>query len=401
MCQVNVRGKVVARRVVDDETETELARFGIAFEGGAFAYIPLNGSAADKLMAKGLQVFRLESFTVNEDMKIPMAIRRAIELGILDMGTVEKIQEFPSVYLNPDWTFWHQLKRFLAHYTRDADAPMIWYDEILEFWVPPVLHPSMKRILFMSGTLSEQQLHRAFPTVKRSNLFISTRHRGSPGNQVFQIRSDVQTLKTLLDYDSTWDLIGFSKMGERLLLGICAEIQRDPSVKHAIITHEPIIRQLKEVAEKENVCFLTHFRDLNKSETAYEAADVVWIVGMPHWEPGVIWRRAQILFGNNEEPLCYEADAEFQYYKDERVQRVYTQAVTEFVTEILGRAGLNRWGGKKVVLLSSLEIPGITDRPETLLFDWEDFEIAGGLDKLSETIAKRQQFEAERDQITA
>ena len=62
---------------------------------------------------------------------------------------------------------------------------------------------------------------------------------------------------------------------------------------------------------------------------------------------------------------------------------------------------LNRWEGKKVVLLSSLEIPGITDRPETLLFDWEDFEIAGGLDKLSETIAKRQQFEAERDQITA
>ena len=57
MCQVNVKGKVVERTVVDEETGAELARFGIAFEGGAFAYIPLNGSAADTLMAKGLTGF--------------------------------------------------------------------------------------------------------------------------------------------------------------------------------------------------------------------------------------------------------------------------------------------------------------------------------------------------------
>ena len=67
---------------------------------------------------------------------------------------------------------------------------------------------------------------------------------------------------------------------------------------------------------------------------------------------------------------------------------------------IVGRARLNRFGGKKVVLISSLEIPDITDRPETLLFDWEDFEIAGGLDKLAETIAIRERFEAERDNLT-
>ena len=62
---------------------------------------------------------------------------------------------------------------------------------------------------------------------------------------------------------------------------------------------------------------------------------------------------------------------------------------------------MNRSTGKKVVLMSSLEIPDITDRPETLLFDWEDFEVAGGLDKLAETIAIRQRFETERDTLTA
>ena len=61
--------------------------------------------------------------------------------------------------------------------------------------------------------------------------------------------------------------------------------------------------------------------------------------------------------------------------------------------------GLNRWSGKKVVLISSLALPDITDRPETLLFDWEDFEVAGGLDKLPEVIATRQRFETERDTL--
>jgi hypothetical protein len=53
------------------------------------------------------------------------------------------------------------------------------------------------------------------------------------------------------------------------------------------------------------------------------------------------------------------------------------------------------------MLISSLEIPDITDRPETHLFDWEDFEVAGSLDKLAETIAIRQQFEMESANLTA
>ena len=400
MCQVNVRGKVVKQSVIDEETEAELADFGIAFEGGTFAYIPLNSNAADRLTAKGLRVFELASFGVNEDLRIPMSIQQAIRLDILDMETVEKIQEFPAVYRNPDWTFWHQLKRFLTHYTRDPDAPMIWYDGVLQFWVPPVLHPRIKRLLFVSATLSKEQLHKAFPS-EETEFIHTTPTPWVAGNRVFQIRTGSHTSKTLLDYDNTWDVIGLSKMGRRFLIGICAEIERDPSVKHAIITDGLAIRQLRDVAKMENLCLLTEYKDLHNLETVFEAAEVIWIIGTPYCEPGIIWRRAQILHGSDEEPLCYEAETEFQHYKDERVQRIYTQTVAELITEILGRAGFNRFGGKKVVLISSLEIPDITDRPETLLFDWEDFEVAGRLDKLPETIATRQRFEAERDQITA
>ena len=400
MCQVNVRCRVVARQAVDDESGEVLAQFAIAFEGGASVYIPLNDNAAERLMAKGVPIFRLESFALGKDMRIPMPIEEAIGLGILDMGTVEKIQEFPNVHRNPDWTLWHQLKRFFTHYTRDADAPMVWYDNSLWFHVPPTPHPSIQRLLFLSATLTEEDLHKAFPDEDIEMIRI----KPTPWvvrNQVFQIRTGVHMRKTLLDYDSTWDVIGLSKIGERFFLGICAEIDRDPNVKHAIITHAQIIKQLGEVAEKENVCVLRKFKDFHNLESALAAAEVIWIVGTPPWESGVMWRHAQITFGNDAEPLSYEAEPEFHHYKDERVQSVYTQAVTDVITDIIGYVGLNRRGDKKVVLVNSLDIPDITDRPETLLFDWEDFEIAGSLDKLAETIAIRQQFETELANLTA
>ena len=107
------------------------------------------------------------------------------------------------------------------------------------------------------------------------------------------------------------------------------------------------------------------------------------------------------MFGNDEEPLSYEEEIETCRYRDERIQSVSDQEIVRVLTRIVLRIGLNRWTDKKVVLISSLALPNITDRPETFLFDWEDFEIAGGLDKLPEVIATRERFEAELDNLTA
>ena len=400
MRQVNVRGKVVARGVVDTDTGKALARFTIEFEGGASAYIPLDTDAIDKLMAKGLAFFSLPTFVINEDMEIPMSIERAIQLGILDTETVEAIQAFPRVCREPDWTFWHQLKRFLVYYTQDANAPMHWDDGTLKFWVPPMLHAGIKRLLLISATLSERHLCRVFPD-EEIEIVRPEPTAWVAGNQVFQIRTGIYSRQIILNYGSNWDVIGMSKTGQHFFSGIRAEIERDPSVKHAIITYREVLRQLESVAEKENVCFVTDFKDTRRLESAFEEAEVIWIVGVPEWSPSVVWRRTQILFGNDETPLSYDEDTASGCYKDDRVQSVYEHHVIGYLTRIVGRAKLNRLGGKKVVLLTSLELPEITDRSETLLFDWEDFEIAGGLDKLAEVIATRQRFETDRANLTA
>ena len=410
MCQVNVRGKVVDRGVVDTDTGAELARFTIEFEGGTSAYIPLDDDAADRLKAKGLSFFRLDSFVMNEDMKIPMEMAAGIELGIFDTKTVQSIQKLPTVYPDPNWTFWHQIKRFFAHYTRDADAPIRWDGEGLHFWVPPVLHPRVKRLLVISSTLSTEHLHTAFPDAE-IEIFRTKPTAWVPENQVFQIRTSIYPRETILDYDNTWDVIGTSKTGQRFLLGIRAEIERDPNVKHAIMADSEIIEPLQNIGAKENVIFLKNFQGMinlnicpqeaEALETAFEAADVIWMVGAPERPPGLIWRRAQILFGNREARLSYETEMGSNSYTDEWVQGVYEQAAVTVLTEIFECVRLNHQTNKKVVLITGLRLPNITDRPETLLFDWEDLEVAGGLNKLAEVIATRQHFETESANLTA
>ena len=337
---------------------------------------------------------------VNADGHIPMSMAQAIKLGILDASSVESIQAFPDVYSDPRWTFWHWLQHFFAYYKRDADAPMIWYQNALKFWVPPVLHRRVKRLLLMSSSTTERDVRKAFPNTEIE----VTRLKPTAwvaGNKVFQIRTDTYPHEVLLEHYHNWTVIGVSETGQRIFSGIRAEIERDRSVKHAIITYAPIVKQLKDILEIENVCLVSHFKALNRFTSAFEEAQVVWIVGTPHWAPGIIWQRSQILYGSDERLLSYETDTEPYRYKDERVQRVYEQHTVGHLSEIVGLTGLNRFSGKTVVLVTSVPLPDITDRPETLLFDWEDFEVAGGLDKLPETIAIRERFEIERAHITA
>ena len=323
---------------------------------------------------------------------------------IQDTKTAKDTKEPPTVYSDPNWTFWHQLKRFFAHYTRDADAPIRWDGEGLHFWVPPVLHPSIKRLLVMSSAISEEHLRRAFPN-ETIEVFRTQPTAPVAGNQVFQIRTDTYPRETLLDYDSSWDVIATSKTGQHFLLGIRAEIQRDPNVKHAIIADSEVIEPLQDITTaSENVCFLRAYQGMVKRDIPFEAfqqAEVIWILGAPERPPGLMWRRAQILFGNHEIPLSYETETGSNAYTDPRIQSVYEQRATSLLTEIFEAVKFNDKTAKKVVLLTGMRLPNITDRPETLLFDWEDFLVAGGLDKLAEVIAIRQQFERERENLTA
>ena len=399
MCHLNIQGKVIPRSIINTETGGELARYMIEFERGTAAYIPVDDAAADKLAAQALPVFQLDTFVTNEDMKILVPMADAIQLGLLDAATPENILEFPTVCRDPNWTFWHQLKRFFAHYTGDADAPMRWQNKTLQFSVPPVLHPNIKHLLVTTSVSPNEHLRRAFSNTK-IEMLPTPPMAWVPGNRVFQIRTDIYPKHTIIDVNNTWNVFGLSKTGQHLFWRIQAEIERNPDIKHGIIVHRQAFEQLADIAKNENVCFLAIFREMEGLETDFQEAQVIWIVGMPDLRPSIILERTRILFGNDEELLSYEMEPETYRYKDERVQSVYEITVFRIFREIIELAQLNRFSNKTVMLITGLRIPEVTDRPETRLFDWADFDVAGGLDNLAEVIATREHFETERDNLT-
>ena len=66
---------------------------------------------------------------------------------------------------------------------------------------------------------------------------------------------------------------------------------------------------------------------------AFQQAEVIWILGAPERPPGLMWRRAQILFGNHEIPLSYETETGSNAYTDPRIQSVYEKRVISLLTE--------------------------------------------------------------------
>ena len=400
MCQVNVAGKVIERSIADSDSGEELARYTILFEGGASAYIPLNDPAAKKLTANGLPSYDLKYFLLNEDVKIPMHMSKAIDLGVLDTSTMEMIQTFPTVYADENWTLWHQLQNFFTHYKRDADAPIGVSDDRLHFWIPPVLHPNVKRLLMTTTGLAQRFYQNIFPKEKSEIVQVKP-VQWKTGNQVFQIQTGNYPLHSLVDYDENWNKSWLSKSGMRFLLGIHEEIDRNPNIKHAIITNNILAKWMSVYAKKENVTCVAKFKELEGFEADIQEAQVVWVISTPYWAPGVLWLRSQMIFGNEEQPINYNVDPETYMFKDKRVQTVSNQHIIDLLSKVIGFARLHDHSGKKIVLITSVELPDITDRPETILFDWEDFEIAGGLDKLPEVVATRKRFEKESQTITA
>lgn len=408
MQQVNVSCQVTEPGYVDPDTGQELAKYTIKFKGGAYAYLPLNNDTRKLLIERKLPVFMLESYTLNTDMKIPMSISQAIELRILNIDTVEHIEEFPTVCKNSHWTIWHQLKQFFKHYSRNEDVRVRWNDEMLLFRWPAAIHSSIKRLIITTTSLNQEQTHRLFPNEKIEFRSIKPK-TWKQGNRVFQIRTGLYPRETILNYRGNWDVLGFTDIGERIFSRILAEIEKDPNILHTIISYAVARKQIKELLNTQNAIFLSNkdFCSISNLvveqdfQQSIEKSQVVWIVGCPEPPKGNVWRQAQTLYGNDRKPLHYQKDPDSGLYKDERVNRVYKQMIVNSIKLIINSAKLDQLKNKTIVIVSGVTIPNITNKPETLLFDWEDFEVAQELNTLPETIAIRERFEAERKNLNA
>lgn len=247
---------------------------------------------------------------------------------------------------------WHQLKKFFAHYERDADAPMQWDDNVLAFWLPtekmdtPHLEPELWH----------------------------------PESLIFQIRTGYNGYQSLFDYNAD-KYFAKTQLAQTFLDAIEKEVAHDTRIKHAMVTP------------------LKSFKGKTDWDTPVKDADVLWIVGIPECGLRMLWLQAQQFFGTDTTPICYER-CDSGYFEDKRLQALYEYKVATSITKYIQKFQIHL-PNKKVVLLTALPVLGVTERPETLLFDWADYEIAGNLENLAETIRIRKCFEADRNDLTA
>ena len=142
-----------------------------------------------------------------------------------------------------------------------------------------------------------------------------------------------------------------------------------------------VIPYLEALSAKDRTSVLYRlFNETREVASTLRAADVVWVVGAPYCAEGVIWHRSQILFGNDERFRFPTKKRRHPMFTAMNASRVFmNRTLSTPSLKLLGLRRLDIGDNRKVVLITSFPLPGITDKPEVLLFDWTDFEVAGQL----------------------
>ena len=185
-------------------------------------------------------------------------------------------------------------------------------------------------------------------------------------------------------------------------MGIRSEIERDPSIKHAIITYQDRYTLLGSTFRKNRTSVLCRL-STKQERSRRHLERRMWC--------GLSVRRIvrKVSFGIAHRFCLVTTRCRFPTKKRTHPMFTAMNASRVFMNRTLSTISLKLLGirgwilaiNRKVVLITSFPLPGITDKPEVLLFDWTDFEVAGSLEKLPEAIATRKRFEAERAALTA
>ena len=390
-------GEIFKRGINDPQSGKPLAYYSIRFECGTDVYIATSDYAYKALI-------KMEELCVGpreykkHDM-IEVTQEQAMRFGIYNVS-----QNRPEDYKKVGWvagssTHLHQLIKFFKNYTVNENSPMFYDGEDLKWYLPPTLHPNLKNLVMMSATLNLEHAKHSFPEIDEEDIAtIQTQPTAwKPGSKVFQIRTGVYPRRSLMDseqVDGAYEYSAMTDTGGKFFGFIEDAIKSNPDREHAIITFKQIVDWLKDdwQSKYDNVAFFGHFGKMEGLDEVFKEVKDYWIIGSPEVGLEIIKHTAKLIFGNREIPISFERDDD-KMYVDPDVQSVYEACVVALLQQAVGRARLNRIPDNRVFIFSGVHIPTVTDRAETLLFDFADCEIARSVDELEHWIRIRERDE--------
>ena len=353
---------------------------------GGEVVIASSPDALDTLNEKGIPaVFRHE---IDRNV-LTLSYQQAIQFGFYEIpaddGTAS-IAHFPKLHPNQHWTPLHQLQLLFEAYPRIEDTPIYYDDESLYFYLPPEIHPAIDKIIMMSATAETDIIQDKVFTDREVQVIEAEAARWMGGNEVFQVSTGKYPRATVNDKDG--NLKGF---GQRAWDAMCAEIERTLDKNHAVITYKSLAEKL----ELPSNVIIAHYGAAEGENDRFKDCDVFWILFDPRLPPHEVELRAKMILGRDDQPLNYGYDKEKGVYVDERLQRIADHYAIEQLLQAIGRARLVRRERVKVVILTGRELPGISGRNETTLFNLEDLIITEGLDSLRDRVKKRETQDVE------
>ena len=180
-----------------------------------------------------------------------------------------------------------------------------------------------------------------------------------------------------------------------------SEARQNPDKKYAIITYKDVLDLIEEDLQKLPNVVIANYGAAEGENEKYANVDIFYVAFAPFLPPKAVVLRAKLIYGADAEPPLDFTRGNDGIYVDSRVQSIVDAAVQNELIQAIGRARLVRRNNVKVVILTGVFLKGITDREETVLFDYADYSIAGSLDKLEDIVQRRESDIARIQQLNA
>ena len=317
------------------------------------------------------------------------------------LAGLNNIKQLPLIERDADWNLLTKLELFFDIYQHAETAPMAWDDSTLTFFLPPLPTYTDARVILMSATLQEAFFRQVFRgrQKKRGDVdFVDLADtEWHPNARVFQLRTNRNPRRTLLEGQQDketgrWKYTSkLTRTGQDSLDKIKASIEQSDK-QCGFIGHKTIVDNHTEGM----VAATGHFGGLvGLNQHFYRDEDdgiLLHILGTPNVGQNVVELAARLLFGMTDAPLDFNRNDDGTY-DDPNVQAVADAIIQSESTQAVGRAGLAK-NPSDVVIRSSYELPSISHREQTILFDENDWEAAdGNIDDLAQIVAEREKSE--------
>ena len=322
-----------------------------------------------------------------------------------DIGqTLEHIRSLPKIE-REDWNLLIQLELFFERYHHPTGAPIQWKDNTLTFYLPPLPYFTEAKVICMSATLNKAFFEKAFAVrqAKREDVgFIDAADtEWHLEAKVFQLRTNRNPRRTLLTREKNdkgqWHYTGLTDTGQQALDAILQSARDTPERQHALISYKFVTETYAEQIADAGI-ITGHFGGLVGLDSHFnrdtDDGIVLHILGAPHAPPDVTEHHYNLLYGDQKTAPDFTRHDTTGAYRNSNMQAVYEAGVKSELMQAIGRAGLVK-NPSTVVLWTSLELPSVSHRDQTLHFDEVDWMNAdGNLDTLPDIIEAREGAEA-------